>query len=101
MSGLLPPLTAGGEDHLSASTVGWALAEGFVEAAEFPRRMKDLMAAVRSEPPQPGREVMLPGDPEKKATALRSREGIPVDPLTWKKFGELTAEFGVPLQVTR
>lgn len=75
--------------------------EGFVEAAEFPRRMKDLMAAVRSEPPQPGREVMLPGDPEKKATALRSRDGIPVDPLTWKKFGELAAEFGVPVQVAR
>jgi len=58
-------------------------------------------ARAADEPPQPGREVMLPGDPEKKATALRSREGIPVDPLTWKKFGELTAEFGVPLQVVR
>lgn len=75
--------------------------DGFVEASEFSRRMKSLMVAVRSEPARPGHEVMLPGDPEKKAAAIRSREGIPVNPLSWKKFGELASELGVPLPEAR
>ena len=75
--------------------------EGFVELSEFSLRMKDLMTTVRNEPARPGCVVMLPGDPEKRAMATRSRHGIPVDVLTWQKFCDLTGEFGVELPVDR
>ena len=75
--------------------------EGFVEPSEFSLRMKDLLTEVRIEPARPGCVVMLPGDLEKQTMATRSRDGIPVDVLTWQKYCDLTREFGVKLAVTQ
>ena len=37
-----------------------------------------------SRPREPGGEVLLPGEPERRARAERSKAGIPIDPTTWE-----------------
>lgn len=45
-----------------------------------------ITAHVKASPPAPGVDgVMVPGDPERKARAARSAEGIPVDVESWRQ----------------
>lgn len=58
-------------------------------------RMTD---AVRDVPPAQGfGEVMLPGGPEAKSRAERSRDGVPVPADTWDAISGAARELGVPL----
>lgn len=45
-----------------------------------------ITAYVKASPPAPGVEcVMVPGDPERKARAARSADGIPIDEQSWQQ----------------
>ncbi len=51
----------------------------FEEISVFKQRMAGMMKALRSEPRRDiDVPVQVPGDPEKKITAIRTKEGIPV-----------------------
>lgn len=55
--------------------------ERFLPLDLFKKRLQQMISAVREEPAKfPNQPVLVPGDPEKRAYALRSREGIPLSP---------------------
>ena len=67
------------------------------------RPMPDFMAQgaafcdlIKSTPPAPGfDEVLLPGEPEERATEQRRVEGISIDEITWGQLVEVAAGFNV------
>jgi LDH2 family malate/lactate/ureidoglycolate dehydrogenase len=53
--------------------------EGFRDKMEFKREIDAWIATMRSTTPQPGfQEVLIPGDPERRAYQQRMKQGIPV-----------------------
>lgn len=61
----------------------------FAGAEHFLREVSDLADNVKTCPRAEGvEELLLPGDPERRTRARRSREGVPLDDGTW---GQLTA----------
>jgi uncharacterized oxidoreductase len=48
-----------------------------------------------SRPRMPGGEVLLPGEPEQRAKAERTRSGIPVDPTTWEHIMKAAEQVGL------
>ncbi len=53
--------------------------DGFIEPDEFKRQMDDWVRTYRATKPQPGTPgVVVPGDPEREAEAVRATEGIPL-----------------------
>jgi hydroxycarboxylate dehydrogenase B len=48
-----------------------------------------------SRPRQPGGEVLLPGEPERRARAERTAGGIPVDPTTWDHIMTAAEDVGL------
>ena len=71
-------------------------ADVFRQVADFRRRADELVREARSIPPAPGfKEVMAPGDPESRAQAQRSAEGIPVPDKVWQLIVEAGKSVGV------
>jgi LDH2 family malate/lactate/ureidoglycolate dehydrogenase len=57
-----------------------------------------LLDELRAIPPAPGfDEVLVPGDPEDRARAVRESSGVPIGPALWRTLRELSAELGVPI----
>jgi hydroxycarboxylate dehydrogenase B len=53
-------------------------------------------AYIKSSSVAPGfAEILLPGDPERRASARRHVEGIPIDPASWKEIAEAARQVGV------
>jgi uncharacterized oxidoreductase len=70
--------------------------DAFAGAEHFLSEVGELAKAVRDCPPAEGvKEIMAPGDPERKSKAQRKATGIPLDDGTWKQLGEVAAQFGV------
>jgi uncharacterized oxidoreductase len=58
--------------------------------------MEDLGNQIRSVPPAPGfEEVILPGDLEARAQAIRGRDGIPIADALWERLEVLAESLGV------
>ncbi len=71
-------------------------ADVFRPAEEFKRRADEIIRETRSVPPAPGfKEVMAPGDPESRAQAARSAEGIPIPDQVWQSIVEAGESVGV------
>jgi len=60
-----------------------------------------LDAAKRVPPATAGAEVTLPGEPEVRARADRSREGISLPESTWEDLSAVATRFGVALPAVR
>ncbi len=74
----------------------------FGDAAAYRALVDDALAAAKRQPPAGGvPEVLVPGEPEERARARRSREGIPLPAATWGELGKVAARFGVPLPPSR
>ncbi|HMC65980.1 MAG TPA: Ldh family oxidoreductase [Gemmataceae bacterium] len=72
----------------------------FAGAGHFLREVGRLSAAVRECPRAAGvSEILLPGDPERKARERRRREGIPLDDGTWGQLTALAKRFGLSVPV--
>lgn len=70
----------------------------FAGADHFLKEVTGLAVNVRGCPRAEGvNEIMLPGDPERKARAQRRAAGITLDDGTWKQITELAARLQVPL----
>ncbi len=68
----------------------------FGDRAWMEREMEALIGWVKSSPPRPGvEEVMVAGDPERKARAKRLKDGISVDATTWKELTEAAQSVGM------
>ena len=58
--------------------------------------MEAIKAHIRSSRVAPGfGEVLLPGEPERRAAAEREASGIPVDATTWHDIREAAAKLGI------
>ncbi len=74
----------------------------FGDAAAYRELVDEALAAAKREPPADGvAEVLVPGEPEARARARRSREGVPLPAATWAELGKVAARFGVPLPPSR
>ena len=70
--------------------------EKFVPMDEFLEQVTILRDHVQSSPPAPGFEkILMPGEPELRQEERRRKEGIPIDPETWRQFAECAQGFGV------
>ena len=73
--------------------------DGFADPAEFKRRIDHWIRTLRKTKPAPGTEgPIIPGDPERKAEALRRREGIPLVAAVADALRTLSRETGVALE---
>jgi LDH2 family malate/lactate/ureidoglycolate dehydrogenase len=68
---------------------------GFMPLQAFLERTDDYIRYVKSCPPLPGREVLVPFEREWRAYEQRSKEGIPVDEPFWENIVKVGAEIGV------
>ena len=66
------------------------------DVAAFASEVDAITAHVKASPPAPGvEEVMVAGDPERKARVERAAEGVPMDPGTWQGLIEAAAKAGL------
>jgi len=71
----------------------------FEDPMVFKKRLKEMMDALRREPPRDAAvPVQVPGDPEKAFSRERSRTGIPVPESLANQLSALAREYGVPFE---
>jgi uncharacterized oxidoreductase len=54
-----------------------------------------------SSPAKADEPVLVPGDPERLSRAKRMKEGVPVDPETWREILAAAESLGVALESPR
>lgn len=73
----------------------WAV-DAFQPEGGYYEEVERLVTSIRSCPRQEGvDEILLPGEPERRTRERRSREGIPIDRVTWEQFLAVAARVGV------
>jgi uncharacterized oxidoreductase len=71
----------------------------FCPLDRFKELIDGLIAYIKSSPPAPGfEEVLVPGEPEFRTLRRRSKEGIPLDDVTWKAVNQHAQRLGVSLK---
>ena len=64
------------------------------------REVSGLASNIKACPKAEGvQDVLVPGDPERRARAQRRQTGIPLDDGTWKQLTELAARLKVEAPV--
>ena len=67
-----------------------------VDGGVFDANVSALMDYVKASPAaDAAAPVLVPGEPEKASRAQRGRDGIPVDPTTWKQIANCAKALGV------
>lgn len=62
----------------------------------YASEMDATLAHVKASPPmEPGKPVLVPGDPERATHATRHRDGIPVDEETWRELVDTAVSVGI------
>ena len=70
--------------------------DGFIEPDEFKRQMDDWVRTYRATKPQPGTPgVVVPGDPEREAEAVRAKEGIPLVMPVVEDLRDIASQTGI------
>jgi uncharacterized oxidoreductase len=70
--------------------------QAYGDAAAIGAEIQRYLGFVKSSRPrQPGGEVLLPGEPERRARAERAASGIPVDPTTWDHIMTAAEQVGL------
>ena len=69
----------GGRHRQNGAVIAFDIAR-FMDPAQFRREAARLAAAIKALPPQPGMQVMLPGERGARAAEERLRDGIPLPP---------------------
>ena len=74
--------------------------DGFVDVDVFKKRIDEWIAVFRNTKPAAGHEaVLIPGDPEHKAEAIRSKYGIPVIESVVNDLKEISKMTNVDLKI--
>nr|WKN37083.1 Ldh family oxidoreductase [Tunicatimonas sp. TK19036] len=71
--------------------------DGFIEPDEFKRQIDDWIRTFRKTKPAPGTNgPLIPGDPEREAEAIRSKEGIPLLQPVVDDLLDIAKQTGIP-----
>ena len=70
----------------------------FQALAAFNASVSALVGDLRRQPGKPGKTVHAPSDLEKAEAQKRAREGIPLDPVTWREFQALGQRYGCSIE---
>ncbi len=68
---------------------------GFMPTQTFKERTDGLIRYIKSCPPLPGKEVLMPFEREWRRRAQRQKEGILVDDIFWTNFIDVGKELGI------
>jgi len=72
--------------------------DGFIEADEFKRQIDDFIRTFRATKPAPGTNgPLIPGDPEREAERVRSKEGVPLIMPVVEELRAISKKIGIPL----
>jgi LDH2 family malate/lactate/ureidoglycolate dehydrogenase len=104
---ILSRILSGNPERKVSKEVAYTQGGFFVEAiqvgafrgeSEYYRDIAEFIKKIKESAPSKGFEaVLLPGEPETVTRALRLKEGIPVEPTTWKEFEEVAVKLSVKL----
>jgi len=71
--------------------------DGFRDKEEFKKSMDEWIYTMRNAKPQPGKKVLVPGDPEREAYKIRMKDGIPVNIEVVASLEEIAAYTGIKI----
>jgi L-2-hydroxycarboxylate dehydrogenase (NAD+) len=72
--------------------------DGFIEADEFKRQIDDFIRTFRATKPAPGTDgPLIPGDPEREAEKVRSKDGVPLIMPVVEELRAISKKIGIPL----
>jgi hydroxycarboxylate dehydrogenase B len=91
----------GGDVYGKSGTLVVAMDPGlFRDRAGYLSEADATLRTIKAIPPAPGfDEVLLPGEPERKSRAERSRNGVPVDDATLQAIRDTAQSVGLPQEV--
>jgi uncharacterized oxidoreductase len=72
----------------------------FGDAEEYRRRVAEVLDSVTASSPAPGREVLVPGDPERRSRRRRAAEGVPIPRAIWSELVRIGERLGVRMPVS-
>ncbi|MBX3416827.1 MAG: Ldh family oxidoreductase [Pirellulaceae bacterium] len=73
--------------------------EAFIDLDEFKTQIDEWIAVFRGTKPQPGSPgVIVPGDPEREAEAIRSKDGIPLVLPVVEELRDISRQTGIPFE---
>ena len=73
--------------------------DGFIDKEEFKKQIDEWIQVFRSAKPAPGTSgPLIPGDPEREAEAVRSKEGIPLLKPVVDDLLEISQKTGIPFE---
>jgi LDH2 family malate/lactate/ureidoglycolate dehydrogenase len=71
--------------------------DGFIEPDEFKRQIDEWIRVFRATKAAPGTAgPLIPGDPEREAEAVRTKDGIPLIPAVIDDLRDISARTGIP-----
>ena len=72
--------------------------DAFVGLDAFREGVDDVIRRVKAIEPEPGKRVMIPGEPECESKESRLAEGIPLPEETWEGIVALAGELGLKIE---
>ena len=73
--------------------------DGFIDKDEFKKQIDEWIQVFRNTKPAPGTNgPLIPGDPEREAEAIRSKEGIPLLKPVVEDLSDISRKTGVPFK---
>jgi L-2-hydroxycarboxylate dehydrogenase (NAD+) len=74
--------------------------DGFIDKDEFKKQIDEWIHVFRNTKPAPGTNgPLIPGDPEREAETIRSKEGIPLIKPVVDDLLDISARTGIPFEV--
>jgi len=76
--------------------------DGFIEKEEFKKQIDEWIKVFRNTKPAPGTNgPLIPGDPEREAEAIRSKEGIPLLKPVVEDLLDISKKTGIPFDAIK
>jgi len=76
--------------------------DGFIDKDEFKNQIDEWIKVFRNTKPAPGTNgPLIPGDPEREAETIRSKEGIPLLQPVVDDLLDISKQTGIPLEAKR
>jgi LDH2 family malate/lactate/ureidoglycolate dehydrogenase len=74
--------------------------DGFIDKDEFKKQIDEWVRVFRNTKPAPGTKgPLIPGDPEREAEAVRSKEGIPLIRPVVDELLDISRRTGIPFEL--
>lgn len=74
--------------------------DGFIDKDEFKKQIDEWIRVLRNTRPMPGTKgPLIPGDPEREAEAIRSKEGVPLIKPVVDDLLDISRKTGIPFEL--